>query len=52
VRGSCGGAMRKDEGMRGRRTRNGRKALTAIPRGSKNKAKTKGQGTENGEALR
>jgi hypothetical protein len=52
VRGSCGGAMRKDEGMRGRRTRNGRKALTAIPRGSKNKAKTKRRGTENGEALR
>jgi hypothetical protein len=44
--------MRKDKGKLEWRTRNGRKALTTTPHGGKGEMKTKGQGTENGEALR
>jgi hypothetical protein len=44
--------MKTDKGKRERRTRNGRKALIATPHGGKGEMKTKGQGTENGEALR
>jgi hypothetical protein len=34
--------MKKGEGKRERMTRNGRKALMAIPHGGKGEAKTKG----------
>jgi hypothetical protein len=44
--------MKKAKKSRERRTRNGRKALTATPHGGKGEMKTKGRGTKNGEALR
>jgi hypothetical protein len=44
--------MKKAKGKQERRTRNGRKALMVTPHGGKSETKTKGRGTENGEALR